>query len=604
MKQRKKAINIMASVKELVRSFESGGKKNLQFRRAVNNYIKGGDASHKDKELFSGSLNIDKSNQTVFLILGSGLSDKHSSYITYEQFLEKLQQIKGDRKAFKSMYKGAGKGVNVVAWLMNLVYFHEEAITTEFIFDSTLYHELPLEKDKVSLSRFKSAAEGKKTTSKKRGGGNLKHNNKSNQYDIFDSQPPLREFVLDTLREFVNEQNPTQQNIIVDPCAGLGRLTPPESFHDRVRVKAFDLINVEKRQELYGNFVQCVEACMTGKHSWRQLKQKGVGPIQLQDFFTTKLSIYDLKKDHLIFIMNPPFAIPKHKKRSTFGVFEFVKQCAKLAKEAERSADVFTIAQRGFGDWWKKNSVANVPDHVEIKKRFTFNMKHDARTYFMRVNECPPPKTTCQTMYDMLSTDICLFHLHIHGPGDAYSRIKQVMTNKPDIGRFLTMKINVKFKKSKEMMVNKYGYYVGAIEDKDIDPRWFNQGLSDKERDCPDTVRAFDNNEKLGRVFSGCPNESTITDGNETEKTKYTDMGWKSIEKKKGPKRERKLKWEKSLRDKFPASAGKQLMKQKRQNIPRKRNVKLKSLREKFPDSAVKRIMTKVEDSSYSRFVK
>lgn len=493
--------------------------KHLGLRRAFNALVRGGGSA-------SGTLNIDKGTQTVFLLLGKegAVPDKKSK--AYRSFLSTLKTIRSNG-TFEKMYRGSESGVNSIAWVMNLAYYMGEPITTSLLFGTRQVHVLPPARHEFKASKGKV------------GGGNQKNKNGSNQYNIFDSQPPLRKFVMQRLQAFL-EKRPNATFLFVDPCAGLGRLTPTSKDVSGNRVLAYDLVVPRRREEIYGDYRECRETVCQKGAKWSQLKQPGVGKIHEQDFFASSPKTYGkTTKEGLVFVMNPPFRLPKSKGRTTSGVLEFVKQCCRVVGKGGE-CDVFTICQKGFTDWYKKDLMA-VPDHVEIVTAYTFVKGKDPKTYFMRVNECKPGDKGCVVRYDMMTTDMSLVHLRVHRVGK-YSRKSEMKRRAPEVHELLYLtKGEHRMDAIKDKMLRKFGYWVGTILD---DQPWFDQ--TREQRSCPDVVRSYGNTDRLGEGLQGCPNHSAVRTDDAAAIRKYKAWGW-SVGKKSQKKVQRELKWKQSL---------------------------------------------------------
>ena len=134
-------------------------------------------------------------------------------------------------------------------------------------------------------------------------------------------------------RLHVPGRRPNARFLFVDPCAGLGRLTPTSKDVGEPCARMTWWFPVG--EEIYGDYRECRETVCRKGTKWSQLKQPGVGKIHEQDFFASSSKTYGkTAKESLVFVMNPPFQLPKSKGRTTSGVLEFVKQCCRVVRKA------------------------------------------------------------------------------------------------------------------------------------------------------------------------------------------------------------------------------------------------------------------------------
>ena len=514
----------MLPIKEAVLNFErvhGGGVKHIPLRRAANEILLRAGA-----KFTSAGINPDENTATVELILSESDGTPEKSTEEYRKFVKYLN---GKRHLFQKLLGTAQSGQRVPGHVMNFVLYTGRSPTLNFLYNTKMENVKPMRENNYKV--YKPV--------EKTGRSNLQNKNGSNQYNIFDSQPPLREFVLGHVKKEIDKK---KKYIIVDPCAGLGRLTPTTNdVGQNCRIQAYDLVVPTKRQELYGNFQECRDICRRGAIQWSSLIQPGVDVIHEQDFFEATANTYNIKpSENLIFVMNPPFTIPKSKKRTKRGVVEFVKQCCEISKEAKKTATVFTVCQRGLVDAVKEN-IHTLPDNVEIEHCWQFYQGKDDRTYFMRIVDCDPNDETCKGRWDMISTDIALLKLKIH-PSN-YSRkgvMRETLKEFPFARGYFDQKPSERTSLMKKAMLDRYRFYIGASVF-NPPPRWVDQ--TKDNRTCPDIVRSFSNKEKLGEIWRGCPNNSSIHTENANEKALYTTLGWKIIPEFKKKNRKSKKMW-------------------------------------------------------------
>ncbi len=445
--------------------------------------MKDSDNKVSDKtKLKKGNIYVDDSKGTLIFIF-----DKQHKVVTSppkdentRQFIQSLIDLKNN-ETWEKMVAGKKSGSSLTQPIMN---------------HTIAYGRAPLLKDQgiqvVEPKLFRNK-EYKSVGTKD--AGNQKNKNAANDYDIFDSPKELRVFFMAQLNKII-EMN--TKYCIIDPCSGLGRLTPTiTDLHGRTksntRILAYDLVpptGEHSREKKFPTFKKCIEVCSTKNLKWGELQQPGVDITRL-NFFDAKADTYSFQEDEeIIFVMNPPFTLrDKRKNQLDSGIHEFIKQCCKICKEANRNAHILTVMNRGFTDFWKdnfKNMVYQKTKRaiVEIKTVFYFKDK-DARRYFMRVNDNTKK-------YDMLATDIAVCHLYVH----------QTTTN--------PQTINFIDKDAWKTCLQNRGFYVGyKPQNKTARLPMFNVKNPSQ---CPVLLRLFGSAHDLGEVLFGCADRTDNTE--------------------------------------------------------------------------------------------
>lgn len=495
---------------------------------------------------------------------------------TKEQYMDRLLNLY-NRRAYTAMVPGQIQGMALQPAIMNLIILRNDAISLSDVTGAPdIWYPSPegeLPSELIFKPRKKSALE-------KTGGKNLKNSNRANQYDIFDSSQQLRKYVLDQLNHII-ESSEKEAFCIVDPCCGLGRLTPIQETLEikfpgkRFRVLAYDLIVPTTRNDMFRNTMECKiddrENCeLVTISNWDDKRQAGTPSPESWNFFdgepSEMVTMYGLQ-DHeqLIFVMNPPFTLrkvdeqhmrdhglaPNPELPSSDGVLEFLRRCSDIARAARHKCHVLSVSGRGFADWWKPNwtwkeTAKTAPSCVQIKARHLFReRKKNMCCTFMRVSAGNNPR------YDELSTDVMLGHYIVHGDDDSFDRrkfnVSMDSTQHPSavdakfVKEFIRSSPSDRLAMTYQKSFEEFGFAVGFTSNK-LNPTWFD--MTNGDRKCPPVVRNMASPNDLGMVLSGCPSKGKLvrhpSNHNSDNDVLINDWGWKSEDGKK-KKDERQL---------------------------------------------------------------